>query len=527
MKSDTSTLPDSADNLKAIIADLHETISELKDSHEKQTDLLMEQIRHLREQLFGRKTEKSTAVDSRPLPLFDLPEPAPEDHQEQQKVSVPAHQRSKGGRKPLPADLPRVEKILDIDEADKICGCGCELSRIGEEVSEKLDIIPAKVQVIRTIRPKYACKKCEGVQDDGPPVKIAPVEPTLIPRSIASAGLIAFILTGKFVDHLPFYRQEKQFERLGVTLSRTSMCSWTMQTAAACRPLLNLLQDTVRESSYIAIDETVVQVLAEPGRDPTQKSYMWVFRRGDPGKAVLIYQYHPTRSGTVASAFLGDDYQGVVQTDGYSGYNFLDRRQGIDHIGCWAHCRRGFMDVIKAQGKNRKSGAADKALSYIKRLYRFEREAKRKGFSFEQIYQMRQEQVKPILDDFKKWLGKKVTQTPPQGLLGKAVAYALNQWDRLVGYLEDGRLQPDNNLTENSIRPFVVGRRNWLFSGTPEGAEASALIYSLIETSRANGIEPYSYLRHVIERIPLAVTLEDYESLLPWNVKIEIGGSDS
>ncbi len=217
-----------------------------------------------------------------------------------------------------------------------------------------------------------------------------------------------------------------------------------------------------------------------------------------------------------------DDYQGVVQTDGYSGYNFLDHRQGILHIGCWAHSRRGFMDVVKAQGKNRKSGAADKALSYIKKLYKFEREAKKKNLSFEQIYQMRQEEVKPILDDFKKWLCKKVTQTPAKGLLGKAVTYTLNQWDRLVGYLEDGRLQPDNNLAENSIRPFVVGRRNWLFSGTPEGAEASALIFSLIETARTNGLEPYSYLRYIFDKLPTAVSLEDYEALLPWNAKGKI-----
>ena len=528
MNFDPSTLPDTPVDLKEIIvdltdqvSDLHGQITDLKDVHDKETDILLEQIRHLRAQLFGRKSDKGHSASSQPLPLFDMPESDPETP-EKETVEVPAHTRKKSGRKPLPEELPRVELVHDIDEADKICGCGCELSRIGEEVSEQLDIIPARMQVIRHIRPKYGCRNCEGVEDSGPAVKIAPVEPTLIPKSIATSGLVAFILTGKFVDHNPFYRQEKQFLRLGVEISRTSMCSWAMRAASACQPLLNLLQDTILESKYIAIDETTLQVLKEPGRDPTQKSYMWLFRRGDPGRAVQIYQYHPTRSGDVARTFLGDDYQGVVQTDGYSGYNFLDHRQGVLHIGCWAHSRRKFMDVVKAQGKNRKSGAADKALSYIKKLYKLEKEAKKKDLSFEQIYQMRQEEVKPTLDDFKKWLSKKVTQTPAQGLLGKAVSYTLNQWDRLVGYLEDGHLQPDNNLAENSIRPFVVGRRNWLFSGTVEGAEASALLYSLIETARTNGLEPYSYLRYIFDKLPTAVSLEDYEELLPWNVKGKI-----
>ncbi|MBT8359689.1 MAG: IS66 family transposase [Deltaproteobacteria bacterium] len=525
MNIDVSTLPDSPDDLKALISDLHGHVSlldgqitTLKEAHDKETDILLEQIRHLRAQLFGRKSDKVYGDSgAQPLPLFDMPEPDPEA-QPEESVEVPAHTRKKSGRKPLPEDLPRIERIHDIAEADKVCGCGCELSRIGEDVSEQLDIIPARIQVIRHIRPKYACKSCQGVADGGPAVKIAPVEPTLIPKSLASPGLVAFILTGKFVDHLPFYRQEKQFSRLGVDISRTTMCNWAMQAASACRPLLNLLQDTIREGRYLNIDETTVQVLKEPGRSPTRKSYMWIFRRGDPDYTVLLYQYHPTRSGDVVRDFL-DDFTGVVQTDGYSGYDFLDRRDGILHIGCWAHARRKFMDVIKAQGKNRKSGSADKALSYIKKLYRLEQEAQRDELPTDQIYRMRQEKALPILEDFKKWLGKKATQTPPQGLLGKAVSYTLKQWDRLIGYSEDGCLKPDNNMAENSIRPFVLGRKNWLFSGTPEGAEASALLYSLIETARANGLEPYRYLRYIFDKLPAAHSLEDYETLLPWNAK--------
>ena len=515
MDFDAATLPDTPGALKEIIVDLHGQVADLRDVYDKETGILLEQIRHLRAQLFGRKSEKIMPEGGpQPLPLFDMPEPEAEEEKE---VHVPAHNRKKRGRKPLPEDLPRIERIHDIDDADKVCACGCELSRIGEEISEQLDIIPAQVQVIRHIRPKYACKNCEGVEDNGPTVKIAPVPQQIIPKSIASPGLLAHILTGKFIDHTPFYRQEKQFVRLGVEISRTSMCNWAMQAASACQPLLNLLQDEVQSGSFINIDETSLQVLQEPGRSPTSKSYMWIFRRGDPDKPVFVYQYHPTRAGDVARAFLRD-FQGYVQTDGYSGYDFLDHIGEIRHVGCWAHARRKFMDVIKAQGKNRKSGSADNALSYIKKLYKLEKDAREKELSPEEIYRMRQSQAKPILDDFEKWLSKKKLHTPPKGLLGKAVSYALNQWHRLVGYIEDGHLTPDNNMAENSIRPFVVGRKNWLFSGTPEGAEASALLYSLIETAKVNKLEPYAYLRYIFEKLPMASSLEDYEALLPWKV---------
>ena len=482
---------------------------------DKENGILLEQIRLLRQQLYGKKSEKMPIGGPQPLLLFDLPEPDSIEP-EGKTTDVPAHTRKQGGRKPLPEDLPRVEVIHDIPSEEKICGCGHELSRIGEEVLEQLDIVPAKLQVIRHIRPKYACRHCEGLEDDGPTVKIAPVVPQVIPKSIASPSLLAHILTGKFVDALPFYRQEKQFFRLGINLSRTSMCTWAMQAASSCQPLLNLLQDEILAWTYLNIDETTLQVLQEPGRDPTSLSYMWIFRRGDPEKPVLVYQYHPTRAGSVAAAFLGD-FQGYVQTDGYSGYDFLDRTKGIYHIGCLAHARRKFMDVVKAQGKSRKAGSADVALAYIRKLYEIENSVK--GLSPDVIYRLRQEKAKPILEEFHDWLLEKATQTPPKGLLGKAITYALNQWDRLIGYLADGRLAPDNNAAENAIRPFVIGRKNWIFGGTPEGAAASALFYSLIETAKANKLEPHAYLRFIFEKLPTASSLEDYDALLPWNVK--------
>ena len=341
--------------------------------------------------------------------------------------------------------------------------------------------------------------------------------PQIISQSIVSPGLLAHVLTAKFVDHLPLYRQEKLFARLGVTIGRATMSNWAIKAAEACVPLLNLIYDHILDGQLIHIDETTIQVLAEPGRAPTSTSFMWLFRRGDPKQPALVYQYHPTRAGDVARTFLGD-YQGIVQTDGFSGYDFLDHQQGVRHAGCWAHVRRKFMEVIRAQGKNRTSGSANQALATIQQLYGLEKEARGKQWSPSMIAAMRAEKARPILETFHQWLVKCAGQTPPKGLLGKAISYTLNQWERLVVYLENPILTPDNNMAENAIRPFVVGRKNWLFAGTPKGAEASALLYSLIETAKANNCEPYSYLRHIFEHLPCAHTLADYETLLPWNL---------
>ena len=265
---------------------------ELCEQHSQQisqlnseNSLLHERIRLLRQLLFAKKSEKlpahSAAVQ---LPLFDLPEP---EYAEPVKVTVEAHDRKKPGRKPLPLELPRVEIIHDLPEEEKTCACGCALSRIGEEVSEQLDVVPAKVQVLRHIRPKYACRACEGVEDDGPTVRIAPVVPQIIPKSIASPGLLAHVLTGKFVDHLPFYRQEKLFAGLG-GIGRAALSNWAVKAAEACMPLINLIHDEILDGRLINIDETTLQVLAEPGRAPNSTSYMWLFRRGDPVRPALI-----------------------------------------------------------------------------------------------------------------------------------------------------------------------------------------------------------------------------------------------
>jgi len=518
MNSTPAILPDNPQELKAIILQLQQNLIDTKAYYEREMGILIEQIRLLRQQMFGRKSDKISSVSpDTQKTIFDMPEP--EDPEEEvEEIVIPEHTRKKRGRRSLPKELPREEVIHDIPEEEKVCSCGCIKKRIGEEVSEQLDIIPAQVRVIRHIRLKYACTNCQCDNSEGPAVDIAPVEPQIIPKSIATPGLLAYILVSKFVDHLPFYRQEGQFRRIGVEISRATMCRWAMKVAEACQVLLNLLQDELLSGFYVHADETTVQVLNEPGRSPTTKSYMWVFRRGDPQRPILIFKYDETRSSDVASTFLRG-FKGYVQTDGYVGYDFLDHWSDVRHLGCMAHARRKFSDIIKVQGKKRKkTGSADVALSYIGKLYALEKEARQKEWSPQRIYEMRQERAKPIMEQFHAWLEKRAQQTVPKSLLGKAISYCLSQWDRLTVYLEDGHLSIDNNAAENAIRPFVLGRKNWLFAGTPEGAEASALLYSLIETAKANGHEPYSYLRHIFEKLPYATTLEEYEALLPWNI---------
>jgi len=516
MMLDISSLPDDSSQLKKIIANFKEFHDKKISVYEQENKLLREELRLLRARLYGRKTEKYSNSAYINKTLFDMPEPEEEPTEE---IKVSAHTKKKPGRKPIPDDLPREEIIHDIPEKEKVCDCGARLVRIGEEVSEQLEIIPAKIKVIRHIRPKYACKSCEGFESECPSVKIAPPEPQIIPKSIATPGLLAYILVCKFVYGLPFYRVERYFSSMGIEISRSLMCQWAMKVALACEILLNFLKEELLEGPCINMDETVIQVLNEPERSPGTKSYMWLFARAGPERSILIYEYHPTRSGSVPHKFLGD-YRGAVQTDGYQGYDFLDLKKEVRHIGCFAHVRRKFMDIKKSMGKGTKSSSADIALSYIHKLYRIERDIK--DMSSSERYEVRQRESKPILESFKKWLDKRSNHVPPKSLLGKAIFYTLNQWPRLTGYIEDGMYSIDNNFAENAIRPFVIGRKNWLFAGTPEGARASASLYSLIETAKANGLEPYSYLKYIFEKLPHAKTLEEYEALLPWNCKDKV-----
>jgi len=513
MTTKTPKLPKTTAELEAII-----------EPYESRIEYLEQRVHALEKMIFAPKSERRRPDEDeggRQLHLFNEAEELVEKEEEQQ-LTIPEHTRQKPRRKPLPQDLPRIEVVHDIEESEKTCQCGAQLSRIGEDVCEKLDIVPAKIQVVRHIRPKYACKSCEGVESEGPTVKIALPPPQIIPKGIATPGLLAYVAVSKYADALPLYRQEKIFERFGIDLSRSTMAGWMVMAAQGCRPVMDLLYKKLHSGPLINIDETPVQVLNEPGRANTLRSYMWVFRGGPPEKLVVLYRYSPTRSGEIAREVL-QGYRGYCQTDAFAGYDGLEEAiEGIELVGCFVHARRNFVKVIDARGKGAKSktGSAEVALGYIGQLYRIEKAAREAKLSVSEIQRFRMERAKPVLEEFKSWLEKKKDQTPPQGLLGKAISYIVSRWSKLVRYLENGYITPDNNAAENAIRPFVVGRKNWLFSGSPSGADAAATLYSLIETAKACGLDAYHYLRILFEKIPYASTEADYTALLPQNITV-------
>lgn len=516
MDFDLKDIPDDASISKQ---DLARLIGLVEQKYQEKISYLEELVRLLRHEVFGRKTEKHYPNDHLQMPIFPVAQQDGEQKPSQNTVVIAEHSRKKRGRKPLPADLPRVDVIHDIPEEEKVCACGSNLSRFDQDVCEKLDYVPAKVRVLRHIRYKYVCKNCEGVESNNPTVKIAPPPQQLIPKSNATEGLLAHIIVSKFADGLPLYRQEKIFDRLGIELPRATMANWGIAAAEVCRPLIDLLHDQIRGGPLINIDETTLQVLNEPGRSNTAKSYMWVFCGGTPEHPAVLFRYHPTRSGQVALLFLGE-YRGFIQSDGYIGYDYLGQKKYIVLLACWSHARRKFVEVVKARKKARgggqnPKGLADEALEFIGQLYLIEKQCRQAQMSTDQIYEVRQAQSKPVLDAFKKWLDEKQSITPPKGLLGQAINYTLSLWNRLIVYVEDGRLKPDNNVAENAIRPFVLGRKNFLFAGHPRGAEACATFLSLIETAKANGLEPFSYLRHIFEKLPLIQRPDEYRALLP------------
>jgi transposase len=510
-------LPDTVEALRVLVlrrdAELEERNAEL-EARDAEIALLREYVRLLRHQRFGRKSEK---VSPDQLSIFNEAEreaaEAASREGEQEEIQVPAHTRRKGGRRPLPESLPCIEVVHDLPEAEKVCARdGTRLVEIGREESEQLEIIPAQLRRVRHIRPKYGCPTCKQG------VKVAPVPPQPIPKSIASPALLAHVATQKFVDGMPLYRQEVALKRIGVELPRSTLASWMVKMGQAVQPLINLLHEEILAAGIVQCDETRFQVLKEPGREATRLSYLWVLRAGGrDGPAAVVYHYDPSREGEVAERLL-EGFQGYLQTDGYIGYDGVGARPGIVHVGCFAHARRKFHEAWKAQGGGKKAkpipeSKAKQGLERIRALYRIERELAEATPA--ERHRVRLERTKPLLDEMREWLDGVLHTVPPQSLTGKALAYLDGQWPKLERVLEDGRLPLDTNAVENAIRPFVVGRKAWLFADTVAGAEASANLYSLVETAKANGIEPWAYLCFVFERIPAAQRIEDFEVLLP------------
>lgn len=466
----------------------------------------------LRHQIYGRKSEKYEAINQQPLfpgfeNVFDeTPAADEEPDPEEQEDTKEKPQTKKTGRKPLPDYLPRERVVHDIEESAKKCACGQALHKIGEETSEQLDYIPAQVKVIQHVRYKYACKCCENT------VKTAPVPAQPIPKSIASPSLLAQVFVSKFDDHLPLYRQCEIWKRIGVDLNRATLSNWVIKAGNLCAPLVELLRSHIVNSSYVQADETPVTMLLKSSKS-RQKSYMWIYKTGYDSKVSIVYDFQENREGKHATAFL-NGFKGYLQGDAYSGYNDVTSQEGVVRVGCMAHARRKFVDVINMAPM--KKGYAHQAVEKIKALYEIEKHLKEKGFPPDEVKNYREKYAKPLLENFKKWLDEIHPKAPPKGPLGKAIAYILNHWVDLTRYLEDGRLEIDNNACERAIKPFTVGRKNWMFVGNRAGAKGGAALYSLIETAKANGVEPYQYLRYVLEMTPKLEPHELYQ-LLPWN----------
>jgi transposase len=473
--------------------------------------LLEEMLRVQRYKDYGASSEK----DSGQGQLFnEAEEDALVTESETPDITVPAHTRKKKKRVSIPEDLPREDIIHDLAEADKICPHdGSELKLIGEETSEQLDIEPAKIKVLRHRRQKYACPCCEQHLITA----TKPAQP--IEKSIAAPGLLAYVAVSKYCDALPLYRQVAIFKRIGIELDRTTLANWMIKMGALVQPLINRLSEFVNEQSVLHMDETPLQVLNEPNKTAQSKSYMWVLATTQASVPIVLYHYSASRSGDIPKTLL-PDFTGALMVDGYEGYAAICNDNQLTRLGCWAHARRKFIDAQRQQPKG-KIGKADIALDFIQKLYRIEK--RHKDNNIDELFDVRQAEAKPIIDKLKQWLDKSIANSPPKSTLGKALQYLNNQWPRLIGYLDGGSRPIDNNRAENSIRPFVIGRKNWLFSSSQSGAHASANLYSLIETAKANELEPYAYLKQLFTMLPQANSLEDIDALLPWNVKGVLG----
>jgi len=479
-------------------------------------DLLKERLNAFMRRLFAAKSE-ARGAEQKDLFFNEAevlaPAAVPEQVAAEDTVEVPAHRRAKRGRKPLDAALPREVIRHELSAAERICPHdGAELKEIGVEASEQLDIVPAQVRVIRHERVKYACPCC----DRGLRVASAPAR--LIPKGLLTASALAWVITSKYQDALPLYRQAALLGRFGGELSRNTLAGSVVRVGAAVQPIVNLLRDSLFEAALIHGDETELQVLKEPGRAAQRKSYLWAQMSGS-GPPIRLFTYAASRSAETAQK-LYDGARGALLTDGYEVYASVAQTCGMVHLGCWAHARRRFVEAEAALPKAARTPEQPAAqfIAAIGELYALEASARE--LQVEQRLRLRQERSRPALAKIEALLLAQLHSVLPGSLLGQALHYLSEQWPKLVRFVEDGNYPIDNNACENAIRPFVVGRRNWLFADTVGGATASANLYSLIETAKANGIEPYRYLCALFAALPNASCLEDYEALLPWRVAL-------
>ena len=476
-----------------------------------------EQFHLARHKQFGASSERSIKEQRR---LFNeaeaIAEDGPVEECIRQKIT---YERKKPGRKPIPKDLPMERIEYRLPEEEQICmACGGHLHEMSEELRHEVKLVPAQVKIVQHARIVYGCRNCEknGIEV---PIKTAKAPRPVIEKGLASPSAVAYVMTMKFVDGVPLYRQEQHYARLGIDLSRGVLSNWMLKGSEWLELIYGRAKQKLLEQEILHADETTLQVLKEPGRAAESQSYMWLYRTGSVGPPVILYDYQQTRSGEHPRNFLRG-FKGYLHADGYAGYHDIP---DVTLCGCWAHLRRKFDEALKGlPPKKRASGSrAREALDRINRLFAIERELQR--CAPEERLQLRNLKSRPVVEEFRKWLDDLLPGILPKSLLGLAVRYGLNQWQKLIRFLEDGRIEISNNRAERSIKPFVISRKNFLFCNTPRGARASAVIFSIIETAKENGLNPYAYLNHLFEKLPNLESRDNaaLDQLLPWNVKLQ------
>lgn len=498
------------ESLKSVIRKNNETIQSLQ----KLNSWYEEQLKLRAKEKFGRSSEK--ACDGQ-ISLFDLFNEAealrePIAKEPDESIIIAEHKRKKSKRGKKLESLPVEVKEYKLDDDELICDvCGETLTVMKKEVRKELVVIPAEIKVVEHVTYLYSCRNCDRNGEAGY-IKKAPHPKALIPKSFVSPSLMAYIMNQKYTLALPLYRQEQEFKRLGIELSRQNLSNWIIKGAELLKPLYNELISNLMKEELLHADETVLEVLNEPGRPATAKSYVWIYRTSLYNKhPVMVYEYTSGRNGAYAQTFLKNWQGKYLHCDGYSGYKKLD---GITLCGCLVHAKRKFHEALVA---NRENEYARQGEEYIRKLFAIEKEADKKGLSFEERLELRTEKSKAVTDSFYNWISDIESEILPQSLMGKAITYALKQKEYLCSFLLDGRIQLSNNLAEQSIKPFVIGRSNWLFSNTPNGADASTLIYSIIQTAIANELIPQKYLEFLFESI---ISGMDVSTLVPWSEEI-------
>ena len=539
LKSKDAVISEKDLKISTQISLLNQKSKELEAEKKEKEDLRMEYLR-LQEELSSLLTHRfcshSEKADKQPL-LFDFEDEdlIPSDSETAETVAgegpyreikVREYIRRKCGRKAIDDSTPTKQIYHDIPEEEKVCACGCRLKKVGENSTKRLRIIPAKMYAVEDIYPKYACPNCEGSGDEDNPVfRQAPAAKYFIPKSIATNELLAYVMTNKFCEHMPFYRQEKAFERRCITVTRADMSNWQEQIYERLKPLDSLIMEHIKTGTTMNMDETTVRVLKyknQTENENRKKSYVWLGIGGPKNKKAVIYRYYESRNAKFIKPFI-NGFKGWLQTDEYPGYetalkehNLLYPDDKIIHVACLAHARRKFFDA----SLNGKSPGAGKAVKYIQLIYKKEEELIEMNLSPEELVSKRKELIKPVFDEFHEWLLEMEPKVPPTLKFGRAINYALSSWQHLLNYLDCPDLFVDNSIAERSIKPFVIGRKNWLFSGSEKGAESSCFLFTLIENAKYYHLDPYEYLRCVFDQSVNCQTKKDFEKLLPWNISI-------